>query len=210
MQIDYYSKYLKYKAKYLTLQKTLIGGTNFDTVYNDIKLTDAHMDELGIKTHTADALKEAMRLLKEGKVPLGVINKENQPNWYKDNPTFFTISNNPNLLKEFYEILDTFEFITSKDMIKSGGTKHVYNSGSSYTPGSRAYEQRTRERPTYYTRHYGTNNSSQMTCCRYGSYGSYGSYESYGSSGSYESYESYQTPYGSYLSRRDSFSSRRY
>ncbi len=150
MEIDYYSKYLKYKAKYLDLQKTLIGGTDFDTVYNDIKLTDAHMDELNIKTDTAQALKEAMRLLIEGKVPLGVKNREKQPNWYKDNPTFFTISKNPKLLEEFYKKLQSFKLISTSAEVQKGGLGYHRNySGIG----------------TYNARQYGTNTVRRYGCC---------------------------------------------
>jgi hypothetical protein len=153
MEVDYYSKYLKYKTKYLDLQRTLIGGTDFDTVYDDIKLTDAHMDELNVKTDTAQALKEAMRLLKEGKVPLGVKNREKQPNWYKDNPTFFTISKNTKLLKEFYDKLNSFKLVSTSDEVQKGGLGYHSYSARNYGSNTTSTYVLTQ----YAKNHYGIN-----------------------------------------------------
>jgi hypothetical protein len=118
--MDYKEKYLKYKLKYLELKK-LIGGTNFVTLYNDIKLTDAHLEELYdnkpelFKTsNTLDGLKKIMDILESGKFsngksfPFGVKNKSIQPKWYTENPTLFTIVKDKELLKKFKTELNEY------------------------------------------------------------------------------------------------------
>ena len=136
--MDYKEKYLKYKLKYLELKK-LIGGTDFVTLYNDINLTNAHLEELYdnkpelFKTsNTLDGLKKIMDILESGKFsngksfPFGVKNKSIQPKWYTENPTLFTIVKDKELLKKFKTELNEYyiddeSYVPKEKIISVGG-----------------------------------------------------------------------------------------
>ncbi len=117
--MDYYKKYLKYKYKYINLKKQYGGG--FYEIYNELTngLTDFHLEELKVE-NTLDGIKKGIRLIKENKVKTGIVNKNQQPRWYTENPQFSIIASNPKYLNDFNIEINKYELID--DNISIGGT----------------------------------------------------------------------------------------
>lgn len=97
--VDYKQKYLKYKAKYLALRG---GVQGFDELAKDINLTDAHMDkdQLDVLDTHSGRIK-AIEILLTKPSWMGIQNRDKQPNWYRDNPTFSSIVKDKEMLEKF-------------------------------------------------------------------------------------------------------------
>ena len=71
--MDFRSKYLKYKNKYLHLKQHLQTGGGFIELWAELNknMTDAHLTALGVTTNTIDGVIVAFQKLAKGEVATG-------------------------------------------------------------------------------------------------------------------------------------------
>lgn len=149
--MDYQEKYLKYKQKYLKLKSHMYGG-GFEDVWTGLesRITVEHMIELNksIQTYdpkftphpltsTIDGIRAAFVIMGSADFKTkfkGVVSRNIQPLWYKDNPEMVTIFNNPNYFKTFKSVMELIkEQPPQQPPQQTGGGKTIHLIGRAFS-----------------------------------------------------------------------------